>query len=183
MRFLFFTVPTILACFFAQPLALAQTPEFQKGPVFENYGPVTKVDANFKIPERAKFNVVFDVAKPAAKEGFNRSFESAARFINMHVAAGVPQENIQVAIVVHGKASFDLTEDAFFASGNDHKSNLSAPLIEALQKQGVRFILCGQSAGYHKIEKSVLLPGVEMALSAMTAHALLQQDGYTLNPF
>jgi len=27
------------------------------------------------------------------------------------------------------------------------------------------------------------LPGVTMALSAMTAHALLQQDGYTLNPF
>jgi len=28
-----------------------------------------------------------------------------------------------------------------------------------------------------------LLPGVEMALSAMTAHAILQQEGYTLNPF
>jgi hypothetical protein len=28
-----------------------------------------------------------------------------------------------------------------------------------------------------------LLPGVEMALSAMTAHALLQQQGYTFNPF
>ena len=28
-----------------------------------------------------------------------------------------------------------------------------------------------------------LLPGVELALSAMTMHALLQQKGYTLNPF
>jgi hypothetical protein len=28
-----------------------------------------------------------------------------------------------------------------------------------------------------------ILPGVEMALSAMTAHALLLQQGYTLNPF
>jgi hypothetical protein len=28
-----------------------------------------------------------------------------------------------------------------------------------------------------------LLPGVEMALSAMTAHALLQNSGFTLNPF
>jgi len=29
----------------------------------------------------------------------------------------------------------------------------------------------------------MLAPGVEMTLSAMTAHALLQQDGYTMNPF
>ena len=28
-----------------------------------------------------------------------------------------------------------------------------------------------------------MLPGVEMALSAMTAHAVLQQAGYRLNPF
>ena len=28
-----------------------------------------------------------------------------------------------------------------------------------------------------------LIPGVEMSLSAMTAHALLQQNGFTVNPF
>ena len=28
-----------------------------------------------------------------------------------------------------------------------------------------------------------LLPGIEVGLSAMTAHALLQQQGYTVNPF
>lgn len=47
----------------------------------------------------------------------------------------------------------------------------------------MRVILCGQSAAASGIERVDLLPGVEMALSAMTAHALLQQDGYTLNPF
>ena len=49
--------------------------------------------------------------------------------------------------------------------------------------QGVRFIVCGQSAAGQGVAKSELLPGVEMALSAMTAHALLQQQGYTVNPF
>jgi intracellular sulfur oxidation DsrE/DsrF family protein len=48
----------------------------------------------------------------------------------------------------------------------------------------VRIILCGQSAaGLGLDETADLLPGVEVALSAMTAHALLQQDGYTVNPF
>ncbi|HCE21170.1 MAG TPA: hypothetical protein DF282_01490, partial [Hyphomonas sp.] len=50
-------------------------------------------------------------------------------------------------------------------------------------KHRVRIILCGQTAAYRDIEKSDLLPGVEIALSAMTAHAKLQQDGYSLNPF
>jgi len=56
-------------------------------------------------------------------------------------------------------------------------------LIKALTGKGVRIIVCGQSATYYDIENEDLLPNVEMALSAMTAHALLQQDGYTLNPF
>ncbi|HBH44411.1 MAG TPA: hypothetical protein DDY28_08390, partial [Hyphomonas atlantica] len=43
--------------------------------------------------------------------------------------------------------------------------------------------LCGQTAAYRDVTKADLLPGVEMSLSAMTAHAQLQQDGYTLNPF
>jgi len=33
------------------------------------------------------------------------------------------------------------------------------------------------------VGKDDLLPGVERVLSAMTLHALLQQQGYTLNPF
>jgi len=33
------------------------------------------------------------------------------------------------------------------------------------------------------IREADLLPGITMAPSAITAHALLQQQGYTLNPF
>ena len=47
----------------------------------------------------------------------------------------------------------------------------------------MRFILCGQSAAAYGITPENLIPGVEMALSAMTAFALLQQNGYTVNPF
>jgi intracellular sulfur oxidation DsrE/DsrF family protein len=47
----------------------------------------------------------------------------------------------------------------------------------------VRFILCGQSAAANGVKKADLIEGVELHLSAMTAHALLQQDGYTVNPF
>ena len=47
----------------------------------------------------------------------------------------------------------------------------------------VRVILCGQSAVAYNVEASQVVAGVEVELSAMTAHALLQQNGYTVNPF
>jgi len=47
----------------------------------------------------------------------------------------------------------------------------------------VRFIVCGQSAAANGVTQEQLIPGTEMALSAMTAFALLQQRGYTVNPF
>ncbi|MEE2877945.1 MAG: DsrE family protein, partial [Pseudomonadota bacterium] len=43
--------------------------------------------------------------------------------------------------------------------------------------------LCGQTAAAREIEKDDLIPGVQIALSAMTAHAVLANQGYSLNPF
>jgi len=91
--------------------------------------------------------------------------------------------NIQLAIVVHGGAAFDLTNQEFFAAHKDGRKNASAAAIAQLQDHGVQIYLCGQSAAAHGITNADLLPGVKMSLSAMTAHALLQQQGYTINPF
>ena len=48
---------------------------------------------------------------------------------------------------------------------------------------GVYIYVCGQSAAYYDVATEDLLPGVDMALSAMTAHTMLQQQGYAINPF
>ena len=123
------------------------------------------------------------MATAAEPDKINRTIESAARFINMHVAAGVPEKNIHLAIVVHGGAAFDLTSQEFFSAHKDGRTNASAAAIAQLQEHGVDFYLCGQSAAAQGITNADLLPGVKMALSAMTAHAVLQQQGYTINPF
>jgi len=101
----------------------------------------------------------------------------------MHAKAGVPEKNMKLAVVFHSKGSFDLTRDEFYGRQYDEASNANAEIIKALTDKNVRIILCGQTAAYYGIKNEDLLPGVEMALSAMTAHALLQQEGYTLNPF
>lgn len=163
--------------------ALAQLEGFETGPVFTDFGPTAEVETSAPLAKYVKYKIAFDVAKKADPEKLNRTIESAARFINMHVKAGIPEENIKIAIVVHGGAAGDLVKQDIFGARNNGATNGSAAAIATLQKHGVTFHLCGQSAAAYKISNADLLPGVMMELSAMTAHALLQQDGYTLNPF
>ena len=159
---------------FAAPLSAQDMSAFKTGPVFDDFGPHAPVAGIGEVPADTEFSVAFDVAEKAEEGKRNRGLESAARFINMHVAHGVPEENVRIAVVVHGKSVNDLLASP---------DNASADMVRAMLGHGVRFIVCGQSAAAYGVKQEDLLPGVEMALAAMTAHALLQQRGYTVNPF
>lgn len=169
----------------ASPLAAQDMTAFKTGPVIAEFGPHAPVPGMAAIPEGATFAIAFDVSAPAAEGSVNRGFESAARFLNMAVAAGVPQENIKLAVVVHGRAGLELlTSAAHGAHAASRKGdNPSGKLVEAMLDKGVRFILCGQTTAAYGIAPDDLIDGVEVWLSAITAHALLQQQGYTVNPF
>lgn len=156
----------------------AEATDFKTGPLINEYGPVAIVEGADPLPADAGFSVAFDVTARGIEGAINRKFESAARFLNMHAAVGVNPENMRLAVVVHGPAVLDLTGPDRYGAANPN-----AEMIEILQGHGVRFIVCGQSAAFQNVGKDELLPGVEMAVSAMTAHALLQQGDYTLNPF
>ncbi len=162
--------------------AYAEEAAFSTGPVFEAFGPVADIDADFAIPKGMDFRLRFDVREGGEAGAVNRRLETAARFINMHARAGVPEKKMKLALVIHGKAVNDVTNAAHYAEavGGD---NANAPMLAALMEKGVRIIVCGQSAAYYGVTNEDLLPGVEMALSAMTAHAVLDKEGYVLNPF
>lgn len=155
--------------------------EFTAGPVFHDYGKKVQVEG-VKFNAKAQFKVAFDVAKGAEPGKLNRQFDSLARFINMHVASGVPVNNIQLALVVHGSATLDLLTNSHYQQ-KQGADNANIALLNALMAQQVSVIVCGQSAAGHGYANEAFLPGVDVALSAMSAHALLQQQGYTLNPF
>jgi intracellular sulfur oxidation DsrE/DsrF family protein len=176
---------TLALALAAAPLAAQDMSAFRPGPVLAEFGPHAPVPGVEQLPADTEFAIAFDVSTPAAEGGANRGFESAARFLNMHVAHGVPQENIRLVVVVHGKAALELLTDAAHAANPASRKgdNPSGRLVEALLAEDVRFILCGQSAAAYGIKPEDLIPGVEISLSAMTAHALLQQSGFTVNPF
>lgn len=158
-------------------------PGFHAGTVITEFGPVAEVEGRAPLPANATFSVAFDVADAAKPGAINRTLESAARFINMHAEAGIARDAVRVAVVVHGPASFDLTDAATYAKKHDGAVNANLAAIAALIENGAEIHLCGQSAVAQGIRAENLAPGVKLQLSAMTAHALLQQRGYTLNPF
>ena len=162
----------------SMPVAIAGPDDFHAGTIVKDYGKVASVPTALPLSEGTTFKVAFDVAEAAAAGSVNRRMASAARFLNMHGEAGIAVEDINVAIVVHGAAAMDLVNDERYGG-----ENANAGLIAALVEAGVTIELCGQTAAYREITADDLLPGVELSLSAMTSHALLQQEGYTLNPF
>ena len=179
------TLITTASLMFAAP-SWAGPDAFKQGQTIPKYGDIAEVKVDQPVYKHHKFKVAFDVNKQAELGGLNRNLESAARFINMHTAAGVKGKNIKLAIVLHGGAVKDVTREAYYAGiqeGNEKKQNANAALVKTLIDHGVEFYVCGQTAAYYDIDNTDLVPDVKMALSAMTSHALLQQKGYTLNPF
>ena len=162
----------------ASAVAFAGSDAFETGPLIEEFGPVAHVEGASPIPEGVVLRVAFDVSEPGEQDAVNRRLETAARFLNMHAAAGVAPERLSAALVVHGRAALDLV-----TARRRGAPNPNAALVAALIDAGVTIEMCGQAAARHDIEPDDLLDGVKMSLSAMTSHALLQQQGYTLNPY
>ncbi|MEP4891174.1 MAG: DsrE family protein [Aliiglaciecola sp.] len=159
-----------------------ETGKFTTGPVIEGFGKHAKVQIDQTFDPNTEFKVAFDVSKTSGEKTLNRHFDSLARFLNMLVANGAKQENIHLALVVHGSAGSDLLNPAAYKK-RFNAENPNNPLIAELLKNNVEVYLCGQSAAFRDVSNDELIEGVQMSLSAMTAHSLLNQRGYSVNPF
>lgn len=164
------------------PGSWAAEPDF--GPVVPSFGPVLPPpEGSYNLDAEQHYRVSMDVAEIADfPDEENRKFVSAARFLNMHARNGIPAENLEFALIVHGKAAKDLlTDEAYEARYNEQNPN--TPLLEELSAAGVQIYLCSQTVGFRGMQPEEFSPAVTMSLSAMTAHVRLQQEGYTLIPF
>jgi intracellular sulfur oxidation DsrE/DsrF family protein len=165
------------------PLSLEAQARPTAGPIIESGGAVFPVQPDFATPMDQDFKVAFEVAQAAsAPDRPNQSMNTVARFLNMHGQAGVPRDQLQAAIVVHGGAALELLGDAAYRERNG-VDNPNAALIRELIDAGVPVILCGQSAASRGIARDAVIDGVQIALSAMTAFVTLQAQGYRVNPW
>ena len=108
----------------------------------------------------------------------NRGLAEIGRIINLHIAAGVSVENLDIVIVTHGQAMFAiLNEPAFKKEFKSENPNLT--IIKELESAGARFVACGQAMQFLEIKNDELLPSVKVAIAAKVALSTYQQKGYT----
>lgn len=169
---------TILWLFLLSTTAVAAGPDdFHPGELIKGYGKIAEVPGLAPLPADTRFKLAIDVVEGGETGEINGKFETAASFLNLQHAQGIPPENVELALVVHGPAHRDLLNDAAYGG-----SNPNTELLSLLQAQGVKVYYCGQSAVYRDVGRKDLLPGVELTPSATTTHALLQQRGFALRP-
>ncbi len=156
----------------------------KKGPIIKDFGAVKEIkNPDYKTNTSETFKVVFDIMdSPEDLKAINKKIETAARFLNMHAQAGVPHEQLKVALVVHNKASKDIITDKAYMDRYKTK-NPNSQLIESLMDAGVEVIFCGQSSKSRGFPKEDLIPGTQISLSAMTALIQLQNQNYRLIKF
>ena len=162
--------------------AAAGPDAFTHGPVINGYGAVAKVNSDLPSPANLDYKVVFDigVGSPGAR---SKKLDAVARLINMLGASGVPMSRIHPAVVVHNEGLWDVVANDRYGREYGGVANPNAELVSKLLALGVPIYVCGQSAAWSDVGKADLIPGVKMALSAMDAHAILNRQGYSLNPF
>jgi intracellular sulfur oxidation DsrE/DsrF family protein len=129
------------------------------------------------------YKIAWDMKVASAKpDSVNSALDVPARFLNQSAALGMPRANVQIAIVVHGTAGEELLSNAEYRARKG-VDNPNIALLEELSKAGVQIILCGQTMGSRKMARDQILPFVKISPSAVWAHAVLQKQGFTTNPF
>ena len=179
MRTILFTI-----AFFTGLWLPMQAQEKKPGPVIPDYGAVWDVpNPDYATDTSKEFRVMFDIMNsPEAPEERNASIETAARFLNMHSRAGVPRENLYVALIVHNKASTDLLNDEAYKA-RFGVPNPNSEMLRQLMDSGAEVIFCGQSSLSRNVPIDSTVAGVQLSLSAMTAILQLKDKNYTLIKF
>lgn len=112
-----------------------------------------------------------------AKNEINGGIGEVARKVNLHAAAGVPQKNIDLVIIVHAGALFAFLNNEKYKRkyGID---NPNITMIKDLQNFGAKIIVCGQAMTFLGLEMEDLVPGIKEALSAQTVLSTYELKGY-----
>jgi intracellular sulfur oxidation DsrE/DsrF family protein len=132
-----------------------------------------------KADAQLQYKLIFNLGSNDKKKisRINNDLSEVARTINLHIAAGVPKEQIHAVVIVHGPGLQAILNNTKFIA--KYKiANPNIPLIEELQNAGVRFISCGQSMVRNDLVKADFVSGIDVSLSALTAYSKYQLLGY-----
>ncbi len=152
-------------------------------PRIKSAGGVYALKGDIDMPAVSSMHrVLIDATQDATTDtGINRRLEAAARALNLYALAGVPADKINIAVVIHGKATPIVLSEASYKK-HFGKANANAALMAELRAAGVEIFVCGQALRHAGFDVADVSGNVHVALSAMTKLVDLQAAGYGLIP-
>jgi len=159
---------------------VAQTPA---NPIISDYGTIYGLEKSLQPDKNKKYKIVIDLK--GANDNFNqpnKSLINVARMLNLYGAAGVPKENLKVAVAVHYTATPTILNNV----GYQKKYGVDNPnieLIKQLKDAGVNIYVCGQSLVSRKYSFEDVNTDVTTALSMLTVVTEHAMEGYSLLVF
>lgn len=153
-------------------------------PAVQRYGGIFEIPYAVEKPDPTmKYNIVVEVERESEKpDSLSWALNNVARLVNLHVMGGVPKENLNVVIVLHGGATYiTMNNDQYQKKYKKDNPNLG--LFEELSKAGVKIFVCGQSLVNRKVDRTKMVPEVKIATSMLTTLTTYQLKGYALLKF
>ena len=151
------------------------------------WGGVVPVEGIDEAPDPTmKYKLLMELTTFTVKQGdtaaikeMNVGLIEAGRILNLHVAAGVPKDNIDLVLVVHaGALNAFLTNEKYKKKFDIDNPNM--PLLKELESFKTKIINCGQAMHYLGFEKEDFIPGIKVALTAQTVLSAYQSKNYVL---
>jgi intracellular sulfur oxidation DsrE/DsrF family protein len=103
--------------------------------------------------------------------------EHVARMYNLHIYGGVPQKQLDVALMIWGVSiPVVMNNEAYRKKFGVDNPNIK--IIEAMKSAGIKIFACGQSIMKNSIDPQTVNPDVTIALSRFTTVSTYQLKGY-----
>jgi len=148
-------------------------------PAIQGYGGVIPVPFEAEKPDPSKhYRLVIELGdRLEDKTQVADMLDYAARMYNLHRYAGVPRENIDLAIVIYSGSTPIVLADPTYGKRFD-QANPNSALLDEFLRNGIQVIVCGQSMMKQDLLPGDIYPGVRMAVSRFTATTDLIEKGY-----
>lgn len=174
-------VISLIALVFWTLAANAQTRVF---PIIKNYGGIFEVDDAVEKPASdLPYNIVIELVTGADDPAqLNNSLNNIARLINLHAIGGVPKENMNIVVAIHGEAAYSILNLQQYRE-KYKTDNPNLGLYKELSAAGVKLFVCGQSLVARNIDRKRMAPEIAIATSMLTVVTTHQLKGYAYLKF
>lgn len=143
-------------------------------------GTPTEMNPSFRAPADLTYKMAWHVTvAPTEPNGIAAGFRNPANLLRQLETNGVPRSNIKMAVIVHGTATPSLLNNAAYKARTG-ADNGSIALLTALHEAGVQIIVCGHALVNRNVPRDQLLPFVQVATTATSAHVILATQGYVV---